>query len=153
MNSVKTKIFNTTMFAMVKFQKYADEVELFLSTGENMQLALTCANMFLIGCFISVLGYYCMDWLVSDPAENKLVAKLSELSDELDMAEGMIDTYMVDNEEKDKKIKNLTSELNEARMLLDESQRLIAETRNRYLNCRETAKRFIDTFPEPLKQD
>jgi hypothetical protein len=63
------------------------------------------------------------------------------------------DAKDVKEDKKDKKIKNLTSELNEARMLLDESQRLIAETRNRYLNCRETAKRFIDTFPEPLKQD
>jgi hypothetical protein len=94
-----------------------------------------------------------MDWLVSDPAENKLVAKISELTEELDIAEGMVDTYMVDNQEKDKKIKNLTAELNEARLLLDQSQALIAETRNRYLSCRETAKRFIDTFPEPLKQD
>jgi hypothetical protein len=153
MNSIRNKIFNTTMFAITKFQEHADKLEMFLMKEGNMQVVLSCFNMFLIGCFLSILVYTCMDWLVSDPAENKLVAKISELTEELDLAEGMIDTYMEDNYEKDKKIKNLTSELNEARLLLDQSQAVIAETRNRYLSCRETAKRFIDTFPEPLKQD
>jgi hypothetical protein len=153
MNSIKNKIFNTTMFAITKFQEHADKLELFLMREGNMQLVLSCMNMFLIGCFLSIMIYTCMDWLVSDPTENKLVAKISELTEDLDIAEGMVDTYMVDNQEKDKKIKNLTAELNEARLLLDQSQAVIAETRNRYLSCRETAKRFIETFPEPLKQD
>jgi len=153
MTSIKNKIFNTTMFAITKFQEHADKLEMFLMKEGNMHVVLSCMNMFLIGCFLSILIYTCMDWLVSDPAENKLVAKISQLTEDLDNTEALVDSYMEDNEEKDKKIKNLTAELNEARLLLDQSQTVIAETRNRYLSCRETAKRFIDTFPEPLKQD
>jgi len=126
---------NNRYYELHKYQPNITEIKY---TDHSINLVVSTIMWFIIISYMVLLCTKCMDTYDGPSSE---------------VFQEIVDQYKLKLEESETMINELKFQLNELQSEVNNSNKLLLETKDRYFSCRDAARKFIDVYSSDLDLD